>query len=81
MKHTLLERVVEAIADAKNVEADALEIPLETHVSTEAIQALETHNSSSWQLEFETLDHVVTITERKEILVVDKAKGTPPTTS
>lgn len=81
MKQTLLERVISAIADAKNVEADALEITLESHVSTDAIRALETHDSSSWRLEFETPDHVVTITESQEILVDGKTKHTAPVTS
>lgn len=81
MKQTLLERVINAIADAKGVEADELEIPLENHVSTEAIQALETHDSSSWGLEFETPDHVVQITEGNDIIVDNKPKPTPSATS
>lgn len=81
MKETLLERVINAIADAKGVEADALEISLENHVSTDAIRALETHDSSSWQFEFETPDHVVQITERNEIIVDSKAKPFPSATN
>lgn len=81
MQQTLLERVISAIADAKGVEAEALEVPLEHHVSTEAIRALESHDSSSWQLEFETPDHVVQITERNEIVVDNKTKRTPPATN
>lgn len=80
MKQTLLERVINAIADAKGVEADALEIPLERHISTEAIRALETHDSRSWQLEFETPDHIVEITNSNEITVATKTRPTPPTT-
>lgn len=80
MKQTLLERVINAIADAKGVEADTLKIPLENHVSTDAIRALETHDSSSWQLEFETPGHVVQITESNEIIVDTKPKRTPPAT-
>lgn len=81
MKQTLLERVINAIADAKGVEADALEMPLENYVCTDAIRALETHDSSSWDLEFETPDHVVEITESNEIIVDTKAKPSPPATS
>lgn len=80
MDWSLLERVIAAIADAKNVEADDLEVPLENHVSTEAIRALETHDSSSWQLEFEIPNHVVTITQRKEVIVESGPKRTPTPT-
>jgi hypothetical protein len=81
MKQTLLERVINAIADARNVEADALEIPLERYVSTEAIRELETHDRSSWQLEFELPDLVVTITENNEIIVDGRPTRAPTKTT
>lgn len=81
MKRTLVEQVITAIADAKDVEADNLEITLENYIRTEAIRELESHSSSSWHLEFEAGNHVVTITESNEILVDGKRKHTPSTSS
>ena len=46
-----------------------LDISLQRHVSTDAIQDLVNHESNAWRLQFETPNHVVEITGNDKIIV------------
>lgn len=67
MSGSIVERIVEHIAEREGVEPEDLETPLENHVPTDAIRALVNHESTAWTLEFETTNHVVTVTGTGEI--------------
>lgn len=66
---TLPEQIVGAIAEAESVEPNELDVSLEAHVSTDAIRDLESHDSDSWRLRFETPNHVVEVTGTDRVLV------------
>jgi hypothetical protein len=57
----LIHSLIEAVAEAKGKEPDELEIVLEDHISTEAIQRLDDHESESWTLQFELPNHTVQV--------------------
>ncbi|WP_254840775.1 HalOD1 output domain-containing protein [Natronomonas marina] len=65
-----LKALIEAVADAKDKEADQLEIMLEDHIPTGAIRDLNEHESESWRLQFELPNHTVKI-EQDDSIVVD----------
>lgn len=69
MTDELVGEIVQTIADAENVEPHRLEMELQQHIATEAIQQLEAHDRDSWKLEFETPRHAITITEDNTVLV------------
>jgi hypothetical protein len=69
MNPTILEEIIGAIADAEGTEPENLDITLQNHVSTDAIQNLVHHRSDSWRLQFETPNHVVEVTGNESILV------------
>ncbi|MEF8807143.1 HalOD1 output domain-containing protein [Natronomonas sp.] len=58
---TLLHGIIEAVADAKGKEPVELDIVLADHISTEAIQRLDEHESDSWTIQFELPDHTVEV--------------------
>ncbi|MEF8915889.1 HalOD1 output domain-containing protein [Natronomonas sp.] len=66
---TLIHSLIEAIADAEDKEPDELEIVLEDHIATEAIQQLNDHESDSWTLQFELPKHTVQVGGDGTILV------------
>jgi hypothetical protein len=61
MTNTVLEQIVQAIADAEDTDPSDLDMPLERFVSTDAIRELVAHESNSWRLQFETQNHVVEV--------------------
>lgn len=70
----IVNKIIEAVADAKHTEPDELDIVLQNWIEMEAIRRLANHDSASWTLRFEIPEHVVTVTSEDEILVEPKAK-------
>ncbi|WP_436935926.1 HalOD1 output domain-containing protein [Halovenus marina] len=66
---SLLERIIGHIADVEGVEPEDLEMSLHNHIDTDAIQALAEQENNSWELQFETPNHVVTVLENNSISV------------
>ncbi|MEF8806950.1 HalOD1 output domain-containing protein [Natronomonas sp.] len=66
---TFLLTLIEAIAMAEDKEPDELDLFLEDHISTEAIQHLDDHDSESWMLQFELPSHTVQIAGDGTILI------------
>ena len=77
MTEALLKQIAEAIADVESVEPQELDVSIEDHVSTDAIRDLESHDSDSWRLQFETPGHVVEVTGTERILVDGERVRTP----
>jgi hypothetical protein len=69
MDKTVVEKITEGIADAKDVKTENLHIMLENYVSTDAITALANHKSNSWRLQFETPNHVIEVTGNETVFV------------
>ncbi|MDB9234899.1 HalOD1 output domain-containing protein [Halorubrum ezzemoulense] len=69
MGRTVVEKIIEGIADAKGVEPENLNIMLENYVSTDAIRALKSHQGDSWRLQFETPKHVVEVAGNETLLI------------
>lgn len=65
----LVYSLIEAVADAEGKEPNELEFVLEDHISTEAIQRLDDHESESWTLQFELPNHTVQVGGDGTILV------------
>ncbi|WP_254837730.1 HalOD1 output domain-containing protein [Natronomonas marina] len=61
--------VVEAVADAKGVDPNEMEMSLQDHVDTDAIRLLAAHDDATWTLSFELPDHEVTVTSDCVVLV------------
>jgi hypothetical protein len=69
MSHSPTVEIVEAIADAKSVDPDELNTPLQASIDTDAIESLAAHDTASWTLSFELPNHNVTVTSDGLILV------------
>ena len=69
MKYSMTEQIVGAIAEVEGTDPEDLEIPLQNHVSTDAIRELVKHDSNSWVLQFETQDHVVEVLGDKTVII------------
>ncbi|EMA72605.1 HalOD1 output domain-containing protein [Halorubrum distributum] len=69
MNETLLESIIENIAEVEGVESINLDSQIYHHISTDAITRLENHESKSWRLQFEIPNHVVEVTGNGEILI------------
>jgi len=65
----ITQSIIQAIADAKGKDPDHLEVVLEDHISTDAIQQLDDHASESWTLQFELPNHTVHVAGDGTILV------------
>ena len=68
-KRVVIEQLTGAIAEIEETTPEQLNISLQNHVSTDAIQDLVVHDSDAWRLQFETQRHVVEITGDNIILV------------
>lgn len=68
--------VVEALADAENVEPRDLDDTLEAHIDTDALAQLAAHETAVWTLSFEAFDHAVTVSSDELILIDGHKKGT-----
>lgn len=66
---TVVERVVGAIADAKDVEPHELDLTLENHVDTDALQLLHAHKADAWELTFELPNRLVRVDGGEGVLV------------
>jgi hypothetical protein len=66
---TFLLTLIEAIALAEDKEPNELDFFIEDHISTEAIQHLDDHDSESWMLQFELPNHTVQIVGDGTILI------------
>jgi hypothetical protein len=66
---TVVKEIIGAVADAKNTEPEELDIALQNHVDTDAIQSLAEHQSDSWVLQFELPNHTVRVTGHGAIFV------------
>jgi hypothetical protein len=71
MVTSILEDILEGIADAESKDPDSLDVVLQDHIEMDAIQQLAAHDSDSWILRFEIPNHSVTIKADGEILVDD----------
>lgn len=69
MDEPVVERVIEGIADVKDVKPENLGIALDNHVSADAIVALDSHPSDSWRLQFETREHVVEVSGNGTVVI------------
>ena len=69
MPEAVLEQIVRSIAQVEGVNPMNLDLFLERHISTDAIQNLVNHESDSWRIQFETPNHVVEVTGNDAILV------------
>lgn len=67
----LTREIVEAIADAKGIEFEELDLALYEYIDPDAIERLAAHETASWTLSFELPDHRVTVTSERRV-VVDK---------
>ena len=65
----MTEQIVGAIAEVEGTDPEDLEIPLQNHVSTDAIRELVKHDSNSWVLQFETQDRVVKVLGDKTVII------------
>ena len=69
MNDILASKVIEAIAASKGVEAGDLEVVLGDYIDLDAVEQLAKHSNSTWGLEFELPNHVVSVKSNGEILV------------
>lgn len=76
MSESIVDRIVERIAEREEVEPADLDTSLESYVSTDAIRKLESHESSAWVLEFEIPNHVVTVAGDGEIRIAEAEVST-----
>ncbi len=69
MDETIVEKIIRAIADAKDEKPKNLDMMLDKHVSADAIVALDSHPSNSWRLQFETPKHVVEVSGNQTVRI------------
>lgn len=69
MGSPLLLHVVEVVSEVEDVDPLELKPPLEPYVSMDALKHLGNHESSSWELPFDYLDHEMSITSNGWISV------------
>lgn len=71
---TPLSQIIEAIADTENTKTSDLDVVLQNHVSVDAIQHLNDHESNAWRIQFETPNHVIELTGNDTIVVDGEKK-------
>ena len=74
MCESLTADIIETIADRENVKPDDLDFVLADYIDPDAVQQLSGQGNSTWKLEFELPDHIVTVTSDGEIFVDDYLK-------
>jgi hypothetical protein len=62
--------VVAALADAKGVAPEEMDLVLYDHVDTDALESLAEHGGS-WRFTFEVPDHTITVTNDQVAVVHD----------
>jgi hypothetical protein len=75
MRETVIENIIEAIAEAEETDWERLDIYLHRYVSADSIRGLVTHESNPWRLQFETESHVVELAGNNTILVDGQRMG------
>ncbi|MFW5963539.1 MAG: HalOD1 output domain-containing protein [Natronomonas sp.] len=68
--------IVEAIAEAENVDPSELEIQLHDYVDVDAVRSLVAHRRDSWTVRFEIPDHIVRVTGQGVVTVDGSETGT-----
>lgn len=51
----------------KDVEPTQLDIEIEKYISTDTVTELESHDSSSWRVQFKTPDHVIVVSRNNSV--------------
>ncbi|WP_435098261.1 HalOD1 output domain-containing protein [Halorubrum sp. N11] len=69
MKKSLLEQITNKIAYEENIKPENLELQLQNYVSTDAIRGLANQENDEWNLQFETMNHVVEIAGDDTVLI------------
>lgn len=65
----ILRAIIEAVADAKDLEPVELELVLEDYIDVDAIERLDRHGSDLWTLQFELPGHTVIVSGDGTVLV------------
>ena len=71
MTESAIKSIVLTIAEAEGTEPEDLEMCLQDHTDLDAIQEFMDHENDSWQLQFETDDHVVLVRGNGTVRVDD----------
>ncbi len=66
---SLATKVVEAIADCRNIEPAELDLSLAEYIDPDALTQLDQHDTGIWMLTFTIPDHGVTVTSDRDILI------------
>lgn len=61
MSESLTTAVIEAIAEAEEVDPTELDFSLQDHIDTDGLRLLGEHDSSSWTLRFDVGGHHVVV--------------------
>jgi hypothetical protein len=64
--------IVKAVAEEKEVEPGELEIVIEQHVDTGAIERLVANNDTSWTFSFDLPETIVTVTDEDVVYVQER---------
>jgi len=67
MNDTTAIRIVEAIAEQKDIEPTELDYRLNDYIETDAIQSLANSDTDAWTLSFECPDGTVTVTGQEGV--------------
>jgi hypothetical protein len=65
----ILRAIIAAVADAKDMEPEELELVLQDYIDVDAIERLDGHRSDLWTLQFELPEHTVIVSGDGTILV------------
>lgn len=74
---SIINTLIETVADAKDKEPEELEVALENHVSMVAVRRLDEHDGDSWTLQFELPEHTVRIEGDGTVFVERRQKPKP----
>lgn len=74
MFESLTSDIIDAVADSEGVKSDELDFVLADYIDPDALEQLANHGNSTWRLEFELPDHIVTVTSDGKIFVDDQLK-------
>lgn len=69
MTDSVASDIIEAIAEAKGVDPEAVDFVLHDYLDPEALSLLADHDNSIWMLTFNVPGHEVTVTSDGDILV------------
>lgn len=72
MNKTIAQRIVEGIADDRDVEPTELDLVLADHINPEVLKQLDNDQASTWTFSFELPEKTVTVMSDGTILLDDK---------